>query len=98
MFYDIAESGKRIKELRKRRGLSQEQLGKLVGLTQQGRANLESGRKGTRIDTLIIVANFFDASLDYLVLGRINNEINISIPADKKEKAIKLLNAIIEII
>jgi len=35
MFYNLAESGKRIRDLRLESGLSQEQLGKKLGLAQQ---------------------------------------------------------------
>ena len=57
-YYDIKESGKRIKELRKAKGLT------------QGLKMIECGINGARIDTFVYLAEVLDTTIDYLVLGR----------------------------
>lgn len=69
MRYDIKESGRRIRNLRKQHGMTQGQLAEQInlGLTNVGR--IERGQQGLSIDSLIEVALFFGVSLDYIVLG-----------------------------
>ena len=57
----------RIKALRLERGMTQVQLGDAVGLDQRFISNIESGRKSVSVETLIIFANFFKVTMDYLV-------------------------------
>ena len=63
--------GERLKALRLKRELTQSELGELVGLDQRFIANVEAGRKLVSLETLILLADFFKCSLDYLV-GREN--------------------------
>ena len=65
-YYDIKESGKRIKELRKAKGLTQEK----IGISCQGLKMIECGINGARIDTFVYLAEILDTTIDYLVLGR----------------------------
>ena len=58
--------GKRIKELRIERRISQRQLGIELGFSNQTISTWESGQREPDCDSLIMLANFFDTSLDYL--------------------------------
>lgn len=69
-YYDIKESGKRIKELRKAKGLTQEKLSEKIGISCQGLKMIECGINGARIDTFVYLAEILDTTIDYLVLGR----------------------------
>lgn len=70
MYYSILETGKRLKRLRKEKKLTQEQLAEKIGVsTRQVRA-FESGENGASIDVLVTLSEFFDTSLDYLVMGK----------------------------
>ena len=69
-YYDIKESGKRIKELRKAKGLTQEKLSEKIGISCQGLKMIECGINGARIDTFVYLAEVLDTTIDYLVLGR----------------------------
>lgn len=60
---------KRIFDLRKQRGLSQKELGEAVGLSHKAISTIESGVRSTTIEKLILLADFFQVSTDYL-LGR----------------------------
>lgn len=57
----------RVHELRKKRGLSQKELGEAVGLSHKAISTLEGGSRGTTIEKLIALAQFFNVSTDYLL-------------------------------
>ena len=70
MYYDLRESGLRIKKLRKQKGLTQEQLADKLNISTSNLGKLERGLQGLSIDLLIELSIFFDVSLDYILLGR----------------------------
>ena len=57
----------RVNLLRKRAGLSQQQLGEILGLTHKSISMLESGGRSTTIEKLVILAEYFQVSTDYLL-------------------------------
>ena len=57
----------RLKELRGEKGLSQNKLAKLTGLTQVSISLWESKKKNPSIDAVIILAKFFNVTTDYLL-------------------------------
>ncbi len=59
--------GSRIRYLRKAKGLSQDKLGKAVGLSQQEIAGIETGRRETTVTRLVGIADYFNVPLDFLV-------------------------------
>ena len=64
---------KRLRELRKAKGLSMKELGKMFGLAESTISLYESGKRQPDKDTLVRLANFFGVSVDYL-LGISNQE------------------------
>ena len=70
MYYDLVESGKRIKELRKRKGLSQSILAEQIGVHVKTISKAERGIIGLSVDNLLILAEYFSTSIDYLVRGK----------------------------
>lgn len=70
MYYDLKESGLRIKKLRKKKELTQEQLANKLNISTSNLGKLERGLQGLSIDLLIEISIFFDVSLDYILLGR----------------------------
>ncbi len=56
-----------LKLLRKEKGISQQQLADIIGVTQQSINKYENHKIEPDIDTLIRLASFFDTSIDYLV-------------------------------
>lgn len=77
MNYNVAESGKRIRELRTARNMTRQQLAERIGLTVNALSKIETGINGAKIDTLICIAELFNVSLDYLVCGRGNETESI---------------------
>ena len=60
----------RLYDLRKRAGLSQEELANLVGVTRQAVQKWEAGASRPDMDNLAALARYFDVTLDWLITGR----------------------------
>lgn len=63
---------KNLKTLREGKGLSQLQLALKLGLNQNTVSRYENGQREADYQTLIMFADFFDVSIDYLI-GRTEN-------------------------
>ena len=59
--------GKKLKELRIEKGLSQRQLGKIFNVCNQTISFWENGSREPDLDTLIIIARYFEVSIDSLL-------------------------------
>ena len=64
---------KNLKEQRLKKGLSQHQLGEIIGLSQQSIHKYETQLIEPDISTLIKLADYFDTTVDYLI-GRDKQE------------------------
>lgn len=64
------EFGDQMRQLRKREGLTQEQLAQRLMVTRQAVSNWERGTNLPDIETLIRIATTFHVSLDLLILGK----------------------------
>lgn len=61
----------RLKELRIENNESQQELGRVLNMSKMAISHWESGHSEPSIAQLIIIANHFDVSVDYLI-GREN--------------------------
>ena len=68
--FNLEGFGSRIAELRKTAGLSQTQLADILNISHKHLNNIERGRKGPSIDLLVIMADYFHVSADYLLTGQ----------------------------
>ncbi len=59
--------GKRLKELRIEKGLSQQKLGEGLGFCNQTISFWEMGSREPDLDTLITIAHFFEVSIEELL-------------------------------
>ncbi|WP_108775985.1 helix-turn-helix domain-containing protein [Lactimicrobium massiliense] len=75
MNFNQKEIGQRVHELRIGRQLSLDQLADAVNCSRDHLYRAERGepRHGFSIDILIEIAQYFDVSLDYLILGEAGN-------------------------
>lgn len=64
---------KRIRELRKGRKISQEELAGILGISQTGYSKYETGENDIPTRILIKLADFYGTSVDY-ILGRTNEK------------------------
>lgn len=72
----MANFAERISALRQEQGLTQEALGEIIGVKRYAVYTYEKGLNYPEVRNLIILADFFGVSTDYL-LGRTDNpEIN----------------------
>jgi len=70
MNYDMTQSGERIRRLRLKSGLTQEQAAAKLNIDRSFYSRVEAGRSGCSVDLLIQLSELFEVSLDYLILGR----------------------------
>lgn len=68
MRYDNQATGRAIRELRRRRGISQEVLSGLAGIARSHLAMIESGSKSANVETLWRIAEALDLPLSSLFL------------------------------
>ena len=90
--------GKRLGELRRSKGLKQQDLAKMIPVSQSSIGMWESEKREPNLETIRLLADFFDVTTDYL-LGKSDNPDSsyqeISIPkgevlTDKEIECIKL--------
>ena len=61
--------GQQIKDLRKKKGLTQEQFALKLNVTRQGVSNWENDKNLPDLELLILMSSVFSISLDHLILG-----------------------------
>lgn len=97
--YDIVESGKRLKELRISAGKTQEQTAVDMGIGIKTYQAVEQGQRGGSVDTLLLIAEYFGVSLDYLVKGveaaSSSDGLFCGMGKDRQEKLQKIMEGII---
>mgnify|MGYP000896838630 FL=1 len=69
----------RLKQLREKAGLTQDELAKKLNLTQSTIAYYENGKKMPTLENAMIIAKLFNVTLDYL----------LGLSTDKNEKTLK---------
>ncbi|MBR1758447.1 MAG: helix-turn-helix transcriptional regulator [Lachnospiraceae bacterium] len=92
MHFDQIEFGKRMRELRRLEGMTQEKLAEEMWVSYAHINKLENGRGGCSLDLLLNLAEFFEVSTDYLLLGRDNmNRISRKILANTVDELTAIL-------
>jgi transcriptional regulator with XRE-family HTH domain len=76
--------GKRLKELRKAKGLNQQELGNLVNVTKVSICCYEKGTRTPNLETFQDLLNVFNVSADYLL----GNDVKINIANGDEESHI----------
>lgn len=67
MYFNREDYGSRIRSLRKKRGLTQEQLAEKMNVSTPYIAKIETGKQTGPVE---LAAEFFEVSLDYLLVGK----------------------------
>lgn len=101
---DYAKLGLRIKELRIKKGLTQDNLAELVGCNTSHISNIENNHTKVSLNVLLSIANTLNTSIDYLLANQydnsqlaLDNEILRAIKdcdSQKKEKILKIIEII----
>ena len=79
----------RIRELRRKRGMSQEELAEQIGISRQAVSKWESGQSMPDLDKVILLSEYFEVTTDYLLKG-----IQPTMPQAQKTPANALVFAI----
>ena len=70
MNFNQAEFGQRIRELRRKSGLTQDQLSEELNISVEQLRKIECGTRRTSLEGLISLAVYFGISTDYILMGR----------------------------
>lgn len=70
---ELKSMGRKIKEQRIKKNISQEQLAEIVDVTPSYISNLESGNRSASLKTTLDIVNALDMSFDYLMLENMHN-------------------------
>lgn len=73
MIYDVKGSGERIRQLRIQNGYTQEKLAREIDIDRSLLSYVEAGKRGCSVDLLVRLSDFFNVSLDMIVLGKETN-------------------------
>ena len=71
--------GKRIKTIRKQRGLSQAKLSEMIDKTPTYVSYIEGGVKSPSLDTLVLIANALEVTTDMLLAESLNDYLIVDI-------------------
>lgn len=98
---DFTKVGYRIKLAREAKNLSQEDLAALVDLSPTHISVIERGKKATRLDKFVAIANVLEVSADSLLIDVVDhsvtgvtNELSELISDQPKELQLRILNAV----
>lgn len=72
------EMSERLQKLRKKAGYSQEQASEMLGLSRQAISKWESGQGKPDIESVIKLAEIYQVSADYILLGTEQNTVNLT--------------------
>lgn len=61
------EFSNRLQKMRERRRISRSVMSELCGLSKSVISKYERGERQPKLETLVILADFFECSIDYLV-------------------------------
>lgn len=70
MYFDQKEFGKRLRETRLIRGMTQEELAEILNVNKQHISRMERGVTACSIDLLIELSCHLQVSTDYLLMGK----------------------------
>ena len=74
MYFDSYSAGKRIQQLRKTKGLTQEELAIKLNISDRHLRNIERGEEAPSIDLLVEIMETFNTTLDYLIVRKTPSE------------------------
>lgn len=99
--YNIEESAKRLKELRRNKKVTQEQVANDLKISVDTVRKNEQGVRGLSIDIADLYAEYYETSIDYIISGKVelNNQVSEMLKkysTDKQNMALRILKGILE--
>ncbi len=86
---NVCDFGTVLKNLRKSRNLTQRELGSHIGLSKAVVSKYETGMGYPNFDTLILIANYFSVTCDYLLGVEKSKTLNVSDLTDSQIDAVR---------
>ena len=78
MALNLVQIGKRVGEIRRHRGLSQQKLSENINRSPTYVSYIEGGLKCMSLDTFVSIANALQVSADELLMDSIENTVKVS--------------------
>ncbi len=66
----MIEQGKRLKQIRQALGLSQDDLGSVLGISKQFYSNIETDRTKLNNEKLVLLCTEYNVNINYLLCGK----------------------------
>ena len=97
--YNTKEVGRRLKELRRKKRVTQEQVANELNISVDTLRKNEQGSRSMSVELLDIYAEYYDTDMDYIINGRKNNNNEVikileNYPLQKQKMALKILKRI----
>ena len=86
--FDNETIGNRIKELREKKGMTQQQFAELLHVSREKVVKIENGTRGLQIHDIPLIADVLDTDCDYLIRGIKKEHLRIASATGLSEKAI----------
>lgn len=97
--------GQKIQLIRKKRGLTQEQLSEMIGISPHYLSALERGIYNTKLETLVNILNCLDCSADEVFCDVVNKSYAVTtnrlsekleaLPLDEQKKILAVVDTMI---
>ena len=97
--------GKRIQQLRKKKGVTQEQLSEIIEISPHYLSALERGIYNIKLETLVKILNYLDCSADEVFCDVVNKSYAItsnrlsekldSLPIEEQKKILNVVDTMI---
>lgn len=100
----LLEIGQRIKTIRTKKGLTQEQVAEIVGISQKHLSRIEKGYHNPRFDMIIKIANALNVPTDAFAKNLSDSDVDVFIESIRpnieklNEKQLEFLKKNIEMI
>ena len=94
------EIGSRIKKLREERKLTREEMAAKADISIKFLYEIENGKKGLSVETLLKIAKVLSCSCDFILMGTNSEEYDITNKIIKKfdERQLKYVNGILSLL
>ena len=97
--FDKKACGCRLKQLRIQKNMHQDEVAAEVGLSVDTISKLEQGRRAPSASVVCILADFYETSADYILLGIkgsdcVGSEWIRKLPVDKRQKVERMIEEI----
>ena len=59
-----------LKEIRKKKNLNQQKIALDLSISREAISYYENGKRSPSVETLVMLSNYFNVSIDYLITGK----------------------------